>query len=326
MPHVVLAPDSFKGTMTAMEVAQALALGMVDAGWTVDVCPVADGGEGTVAALCAPETWTTAQAVNPRGDPIVTSYGWLDPSTAVIEAAAASGLTLIETSRRDAEAASTSGTGILIVDAVSRGATRIMIGCGGSATTDGGMGAVTAIGDAGGLRGAELELLTDVTVPFEDAAVIFGPQKGADPAAVERLTARLHRIAAELPRDPRGLPGTGAAGGLAGGLWSMFSATIVDGAAAVLDGVGFDSRAGGADLVVTGEGRIDEQTFHGKLISQIARRCMAQSIRCVAVVGRNDLADGRAADLGLEQIRTAGNPEELRRVAREIAGPSDRQA
>ena len=195
----------------------------------------------------------TAPAHDPLGRPIQAEYGLLeDGRSAVVEVAAASGLTRVGEDERDAETASSAGTGELIAAAAAAGPRRILIAAGGSATTDGGAGAIEAIEAAGGLDKAKLEVLCDVSVPFERAAEVFAPQKGADPAAVERLTVRLTARAGALPRDPRGRAMTGAAGGLSGGLWAAFGARLVPGAAYVLGLLGFDRRLERADAVVTG--------------------------------------------------------------------------
>ena len=162
--------------------------------------------------------------------------------TAIVEMAQASGLALVAEHERDAWAASTRGTGELVLAAVAAGAREILVAVGGSATTDGGWGAIEAIRAGGGLRGARIAVLCDVETAFEDAARVFGPQKGADAAMVDRLGARLAQLAGELPRDPRGVPATGAAGGLSGGLWAAFDAELRPGAAAVLDALRVDER------------------------------------------------------------------------------------
>jgi glycerate kinase len=160
-----------------------------------------------------------------------------------------------------------------------------------------------------------LTVVCDVTVPFEDAPRVFGPQKGADPAMVRRLEERLDRLAAEAPRDPRGVPRTGAAGGLSGGLWAWFGAELVPGAAYVLDALGFEAAAGDATLVLTGEGGLDEQTFHGKAVGEVARRCAALGVPCHAVVGSSKLTPQRASELGLAGVAQASTLEEIRVAA-----------
>ena len=195
---ILVAPDSFKGTFTASEVAGHIAAGIRTAGAAARELPVADGGEGTTEALARgldarPVLVTT---VGPWGEPVEAAVGLTADGTAVVELAVASGLNLPSAGGRDPLTASTYGTGVLIAEAARHGARRIVVAAGGSATTDGGAGAIAAIEERGGLRGAELVILSDVTTRFSDAARVFGPQKGAGPAAVELLTHRLELLAA----------------------------------------------------------------------------------------------------------------------------------
>jgi glycerate 2-kinase len=319
---LLIAPDSFKGTFSAREVAQAIARGAGAAGVAVDVCPVADGGEGTLEALLAAhggET-TTTSCHDPLGRPIAAPVGWIEHgATAIVETAAASGLQLVAAEERDAEAASTCGTGELIAAAIAAGARRVAIAVGGSATTDGGAGAIAALDATGGARGTELVVLCDVTTPFERAAEVYGPQKGADPATLRRLAERLHAQAAALPHDPRGVPMTGAAGGLSGGLWATYGAQLVPGAAWVLDALRFDARLARADAVVTGEGRLDRQTLEGKLIGEIAARCRAAARPLHAVVGSTELSPDEAATLGLASVRVASDEPAMEAAGRALA-------
>jgi glycerate kinase len=222
-----------------------------------------------------------------------------DGATAIVEVAEASGLARVAPGERDAEAASSRGTGELIVGAVEAGAQVVLVAAGGSATTDGGLGAIEAITDAGGLGGARLVVLCDVSTPFENAARVFAPQKGADAAAVKRLTRRLDRLAADWPRDPRGLAMTGAAGGLAGGLWAAFGAVLEPGAAFVLDALDYDARMRAAAAVIVGEGRLDQTSLHGKVLGEAATRARQAGVPCFAIVGTNalDLFDARILDL-----------------------------
>ena len=246
----LIAPDSFKGTLSAPEVARALAAGVTQAGAEADLCPVADGGEGTSAVLRAALGGEVLRAAShdPLGRPIEAGFTLLaDGASAALDTAAASGLPLLAPEELDAERASSYGTGELIAAAVEAGATKVILGAGGSATTDGGLGAIEALRERGGLRGAGLEILCDVTTSFENAARVFAPQKGADAAAVKRLSARLERLAGQLPRDPRGVPMGGCAGGLSGGLWAAFGAELRPGAEQVLGLLGFDRRLGAAD-------------------------------------------------------------------------------
>ncbi|MFJ5957356.1 glycerate kinase [Paenarthrobacter sp. NPDC092416] len=286
---ILVAPDSFKGTYTAAEVAAAIAAGIHDGGGSATQLPVADGGEGTFDALCRSlrASPVSVDVVNSWGEPLQAILGLAPDGTAVVEVAQASGLSTARNSPQDAMSASTYGTGLLIAAAVNLGASHVLVAAGGSATTDGGAGAVRAINDNGGLGGARITVLSDVTTPFVDAARVFGPQKGADPATVRLLEERLSQLAASYPRDPSGEPRTGAAGGLSGGLWAHFEAELVSGAEAVLDAAGFDSLLRTAEAVVVGEGRLDSQTGEGKIISAILERVRrsGRDIPVVAVVG-----------------------------------------
>src|SRR3954470_14501436 len=318
---VLLAPDSFKGTLSAPEVAAALAAPFEAAGFAVDPCPLADGGEGTVEALVEVlgGRRVEAEAHDPLGRSIVSSFALLrDGRTAVVETAAASGFGLLAPFERDAEASSTRGTGELIA-AASRHASRVLVGIGGSASVDGGEGAIEAIAAAGGLGDTGLVCLCDVRTPWERAAETFGPQKGADPAAVARLSRRLDRLAATLPRDPRGVPMGGGAGGLAGGLWAACGAELADGAGYVLEAVGFDERLRRSAAVVTGEGRLDATTLAGKVVSEVARRARAAGVPAHAVVGRDASAPDERGALGLVSIREASTVEEIVRAAGTLA-------
>lgn len=282
---ILIAPDSFKGTFTAAEVAAAIAEGIRSVGYTAVELPVADGGEGTEeilgAAMGAERIYTNT--VGPWGDPVRASYSLTADGTAYINLAAASGITLPAPGGRNAITADTYGTGLLMVDADKRGALHIVVAAGGSATTDGGAGAYAAITEYGGLHRARVTVLSDVTTPFEDAAVVFGPQKGANEDEVNVLTSRLHELATTLPKDPRGVPATGAAGGFSGGLWAHFDAELLSGADFVLDTLNFEAIVAKTDAVVVGEGRLDTQTLQGKIISAIMAR--SGSLPVYAVVG-----------------------------------------
>lgn len=308
---VIVAPDAFKGTFSATAVARAIADQIAG---SVGLA-VADGGEGTLDVL-APHGRRTARVHDPLGREIEAEYG-LDGERAVVEAARAAGLGLL--GDPDPWAASTRGVGELIVAARAAGAREIVVGLGGTATTDGGAGAVAAIGRAGGLGRARLRVLCDVTTPFELAAPVFGPQKGADPAMVLLLAERLDRLAAGMARDPRGVPMTGAAGGLAGGLWAAFDAQLVGGADYVLDRVGFDRLLPGARAVITGEGRLDLQTASGKVVTGVIGRARAAGVPVHAVVGVNALAEPDWRALGLSSVREAGTLVELAAAGRELA-------
>jgi glycerate kinase len=261
-----------------------------------------------------------ASVHDPLGRPIEARYALVrDGSTAIVEVAAASGLDLVGEAERDPERASSAGTGELIAAAIEAGARRILVAAGGSATTDGGRGAIEALEAAGGPRGAQLEVLCDTRVPYERAAEVFAPQKGASPEQVERLTSLLVAQAGALPRDPRGRAMTGAAGGLSGGLWAAFGAHLVPGAAFVLGVLGFDRRLEDADAVVTGEGRLDPQSREGKLTGEVARRCRAARVPLHAIVGQIELEPGELERLALASVAEAGTAEELEAAAERIA-------
>lgn len=316
---VLVAPDSFKGTFRASEVAGAIGRGLERAGlMPPDLCPVADGGEGTLDALLPGlgGEVVAAPAHDPLGRPTNGCFGLVeDGGTAIVETAAASGLALVAEVERDAWAASTYGTGELIAAATQAGAQVVVVAVGGSATTDGGAGALEAIEEAGGLHGARLVVLCDVRTPFEDAAKVFAPQKGADAETVARLEDRLGKLAARWPRDPRGVPMTGAGGGLSGGLWAVHGAVLEPGAPWVLDALDFDRRMRASRAVVTGEGALDLQTLQGKLVGEIGTRARQAGVPLHAIVGadRLDAFGKRMIDLmrvieapDLQQIEAAG--------------------
>jgi glycerate kinase len=320
----LVAPDSFKGTFSAPEVGGAVAAGVRAADVAVVELPLGDGGEGTLDVLVEAlgGEYRTAMVDDPLGRSRVAQYGLLPDGRGVVEMAQASGLGVVAEAERNAWAATTRGTGQLIVAAAEAGATPIIVTVGGSATTDGGGGALEVLDEAG--LEPELEVVCDVTTVFEDAPRVFGPQKGADDEMVRRLERRLDKLADSAPRDPRGLPMTGCAGGLSGGLWAFRGASLVPGAAYVLDVIGFDEHVHQADLVLTGEGRLDEQTFAGKAVGEVARRCRGAGVPCHAVVGRSELDPRRAAELGLAGVSQAQTLAQLERVGRELAASAPR--
>ena len=264
---MLAAPDKFRGTATAPQVAAAVGRAVRAAGGTCDEVPMADGGEGTLDALGGPNRTTVVSG--PLGDPVDAPWR-LDRPTAVIEMARASGLEVVGGPEgNDAVAASTFGTGELIAAAVERGAKEIIVGVGGSATTDGGLGALRALEPHARLKGIRLRVACDVRLPFVEAAEVFGPQKGASPAQVELLRRRLERLAQVYEEDHgiavAELEGSGAAGGLAGGLAAV-GAQLEPGFDLVAEALDLDARVEGADLVVTGEGFVDDQSFDGKVV------------------------------------------------------------
>ncbi|MEA2250980.1 MAG: glycerate 2-kinase [Solirubrobacteraceae bacterium] len=326
MPRpIVVAPDSFKGTFAAPIVAEAIASGIEQQGVPALRLPIADGGEGTMDALVSVLGGEVHEAIagDPLGRPRTARFAMLpDGRTAIVEMAEASGLALVAEHERDARAASTRGTGELIVAAVALGAEHVIVTVGGSATTDGGAGALDALDDAG--VAPRLTVVCDVAVPFEDAPRIFGPQKGADPETVAELEARLDELARRAPRDPRGVPMTGGAGGLSGGLWAFREAELVPGAAYVLDALRFDDAARDAVLVISGEGALDEQTFTGKAVGEVAARCARLGVPCHAVVGRSRLSDARARELGVAAVHEASTLDDLRAAGARLARLSER--
>lgn len=302
--RVVIAPDSFKGAATAREVANAIAAGLLRVTPELDVVtrPMADGGEGTVEALVdgTGGQIITETVTGPLGEPVSARYGLLgDGETAVIEMAAAAGLPLVPADRRDPRVTTTFGVGELVSRALDRGARRLILGIGGSATNDGGAGFAQALGarllDAEGrplppggaalsrldridvagldprLRQVRCLVACDVDNPLtgpRGAAAVFGPQKGATPATVAELDAALARFAAVVARD-LGVeigdrPGAGAAGGLGGGLLAFCNADLRPGVEIVIEATGLRTALVDADLVITGEGRLDGQTMSGK--------------------------------------------------------------
>jgi glycerate 2-kinase len=312
---VLVSPDSFKGTFSAKEVARAVAEGLRSVGREAIELPVADGGEGTMEVLMTAlgGELRTLTVADPLGRPVEAGFALLPDGTAVVEMAQASGLSLVAESDRDAWAASTRGTGELIAAAVEAGASKVIVTVGGSATTDGGAGALQALAEQG-IEEVDMDVVCDVRVPFERAPSVFGPQKGADPAMVERLERRLDELAATFPRDPRGVPMTGAAGGLSGGLWAALGAELVPGASYVLDAIGFDRLMRGSAFVVTGEGSLDEQTLQGKIVGEVATRCRQGGVTCHAIVGRNKLDPFGERIIDLASVTEATTLAELKRA------------
>jgi len=321
MASVLVAPDSFKGTFSAVEVADAIGRGLRAAGVEPDLCPVADGGEGTQETLLASiggEEVAVDEVRDPLGRPITAPYALVEGGRrAIVEMAMASGLALISEAERDPWAATTYGTGQLIHAAAQAGVAEIMVAVGGSATVDGGRGALDAIEDLGGI-GVRIAVLCDVTTPWERCAEIYGPQKGADDAMVRRLAERLDAYAAELPKDPRGVAMTGAAGGLSGGLWARFDAALEPGAPYVLDAVRFDERLRGCAGVIAGEGRIDEQSVMGKIVGEIGDRALAAGVPLFAIVGRNSVPPEAAERIALREVREATTLAEIEATAERL--------
>lgn len=320
-PRVVVAPDKFKGSATAAEVAAALARGLARTAPAARVLrrPIADGGEGTVDLLVE-HGWEVRSATvqGPLGDPVEARWARRG-TTAVVEAAAACGLGLLPgpPTARTAVDASTRGVGRLLDVALEPGVDRVVVGIGGTASTDGGRGAVASVlGDLLGelperWAGIRLEVACDVRNPLlgpTGAAAVYGPQKGADPATVRRLESRLAawaaRVAEARGRDLAGLPGAGAGGGLAFGLAAGLGAIVVPGLATLAELTGTADVVRGADLLVVGEGSLDEQSLYGKGPVALAGVAAEAGVPVVAVVGRCLVARAEAAAAGIGQVRT----------------------
>jgi glycerate 2-kinase len=315
---VLVAPDSFKGTFSAAEVAAAIAAGLRSADREAVELPVGDGGEGTMAVLvdALGGEVRTATVSDPLGRGVEARFAILPDGSAVVEMAQASGLALVAEAERDAWAASTRGTGELIALAVEAGVEHVLVTVGGSATSDGGAGALEALEEAG-VR-PDLDVLCDVRTAYEKAPSVFGPQKGADPELVKRLERRLDELAEQLPRDPRGVPMTGAAGGLSGGLWGELGARLVPGAAYVLDAIGFDAAMKGSAFVVTGEGSLDSQTLEGKIVGEVATRCRQGGVACHAIVGRDELDPFEERIIDLASVSEATDLHEMESAGRRL--------
>jgi len=348
MARVLIAPDKFKGSLTAAEVAQALMIGMrrVLPDLVVDVVPVADGGDGTVAAaLAAGFTRVDVTAGGPTGEPVQSCYARRG-DTAVVEVADVSGLVRLPSGRPAPLSASSHGTGEVIAAAVEAGCRHVVLGIGGSASTDGGAGILQALGarltDASGraiepgglglaelaaidleplrarMSGVQVSVACDVDNPLTGptgAAAVYGPQKGATGDQVAFLDAALGRfaevVAACTGADRRDAAGAGAAGGIGFAMLALLEAELRPGIELVLQLAGFEERLAGADLVITGEGSLDEQTLHGKAVVGVAARVRSRGIPVVAVCGRSSLSASalRAAGIGATYRLTDLEPD-----------------
>jgi glycerate 2-kinase len=338
--RIVIAPDSFKGTLTSVDVAEALARGWREARPRDEVllAPLADGGEGTLIAIEAAGgwEWRTAPATDPIGRPIEAR--WLrsaDGAHAVVELAAASGLSRLTAAERDPIGASTLGTGEVLRAVLDDGIRSITLGIGGSATSDGGSGILRALGaavhgervDLSGLdprlADVDLRIACDVTNPLlgpRGAAATYGPQKGASPAQVRQLDSALERYAHWLMRaagrDERDTPGAGAAGGTAFGLLSVGdrfrSIRLVPGVDVVMEETRLRDKIEGAGVVLTGEGRIDAQTAFGKTALGVAKVAREAGVPCIAIGGGVE-PEGEAAlwEVGAIAIGVTENPMSL---------------
>lgn len=306
--HAVVCPDKFRGTLTAQEAASAMARGLRRAGVDeVREIPLADGGEGTLDALLAAVGGSVRYetVTGPLGDPVEAAWVVLTGGLGVVEMARASGRALVA-GRNDPLRASTRGTGELIRAAARAGIRRMVVGVGGSATTDGGLGALDALGWS--LQGLEVIVACDVTTRFLDAARVYGPQKGASAAQVALLTRRLERLAQQyLDRtgaEVTGQPGGGAAGGLAGGL-AAIGARLEPGFEVVARAGGLEEAMAGARLVVTGEGRLDLTSLDGKVVGGVLGYAAAECVpHCAVIAGQvtDEARDMLSAREGLQVL------------------------
>jgi len=303
VPLAIACPDKFRGTLSAAEAAAAMGRGLRAAGIDeVLEIPLADGGEGTLDALLAARggATRTVRVTGPLGEPVEAEYALLPDGTAVVEMAKASGLSIVGR-RNDPLRASTRGTGELIAAALRGGARRVVVGVGGSASTDGGLAAVETLGWS--LAGADVTVACDVTTTFLDAATIYGPQKGASEAQVALLTRRLERLADEYRTrtgvDVTEFEGGGAAGGLAGGL-AAIGARLEPGFDVVAAAAGLEEAMGDADFVVTGEGKLDATSFDGKVVGGVLEWAAEENVDHRAVIV------GQATDEGREELSVLG--------------------
>ena len=331
---VLVAPDAFKGTFSAAVVAAAIGRGVERAGRGARLLPLADGGEGTASVLLTALGGSTGGALvrDPLGRPRRAGFVLLeDGGTAVVEVAEAGGLPLVGMpTPSTAWAASTYGTGELIAAAAATGASVVIVAAGGSASTDGGAGALEALTEVGWAqpsvtKGSDpfvtprVVVLCDVEVVWEECARVFGPQKGADDDTVRALEARLDALAATLPRDPRGVARTGAAGGLSGGLWAGADAVLEPGAAWVADALELDEALADASAVVVGEGALDATSARGKVVGEVCARAKAAGVPAYAVVGRDDSDAPLRAQLALAGVLQASTLTELESAGEQIA-------
>ena len=354
--RILIAPDKFKGSLSAQEVSDNIALGVRDAisDAAIEIAPMADGGEGTADAICKARggKWVTCSAHGPLGDPIEASYVWLGES-AVMEMSEAAGMRRLKNGVRDVLRANTFGVGEMLLDAARRGAREIIIGLGGSATNDGGLGLARALGFrflgengdeltdvaslvdlarieppvGAGVSPAKLSQMQPARLPLQlriiaavdvrnpllgpnGATHTFGPQKGASREQLELLERSLTHLAdgvtGDLGCDFRNEPGAGAAGGLGFGLMSFCDAKVQPGFEVVAEAVALEHKIKSADVIITGEGKLDDQTLEGKTPAGVAGLARKLGKRVFAIVGRAD-ANSRARDL-FDGVYELGGP------------------
>jgi glycerate 2-kinase len=359
---VIVAPNAFKGSLSATQAAIAIARGVKEVFPDAEVVeiPVADGGEGTVEALVAAHrgTYEWVNVEGPLGDPVLASYGLLDGGkTAAVELASASGYVLVTPAMRDPRKTSTYGFGQLLEAARKAGAKKIIAGIGSSATNDGGAGMAQALGyhflDAAGRelprggaalirleriddsnvnpgwRSVQVQVACDVTNPLigpEGASAVYGPQKGADPITVRMLDRALAHLADviehQLGKRVADIPGAGAAGGTGAGLIAFLDAKLISGAALVVDASGFQGALSGAQLVITGEGRADNQTAYGKAPGEVARRAQAAGVPAVLIAGTTGAGWETLLTKGFSSVTTLGQEGDNLQDLMHDAGPA----
>jgi glycerate kinase len=324
--RIVAATDKFRGTATAAEVVAAISAACWELGHDCVEIPLADGGEGTLEVFGGANR--TSKVTGPLGDPVDCEWR-LSGGLAVIESARASGLLLAGgADGNDPIAASTLGVGELLDEAITRGARRVIVGVGGSATTDGGMGALSALGGPHRLRGIDVRVACDVRTRFTDAAQVFAPQKGASPAQVEWLTVRLEQLATRYREtygvDVKKIEGSGAAGGLAGGLAAL-GAKLEPGFELISDELEVYDQVVGANLIITGEGRLDRASFDGKVVGGMCELGTELAIPVAIVAGEIDRTEvvpevGRAMVSLVERFNAERAVRETRMCVEEITG------
>ncbi|GMU41950.1 MAG: glycerate kinase [Chloroflexota bacterium] len=365
--RVLICPQEFKGTLDAAEAARAIGEGVRRVWPDAEIVlrPMADGGPGTARAVAEAAGGEIRHATvrGPLGAPVTASYAWIErpgePETAVIDAAAVVGLTLLDEAQRDPARASTEGVGELILDAVRRGASRVILGCGGTGTTDGGSGLARALGlrllDAAGhdlrpgpldlarlarveapaappVAGVEVRVAVDVRNALagpSGSVAVYGRQKGVEEWQAPALDAALHRwaagVRADLDREIETPEGSGAGGGLpAGVLAAVPHARIEAGAALVGRAIGLDEAIRAADLVITGEGSLDAQTAHGKAVAHVAALASAAGVPCLAVAGRVLARPAGIADAEPLALDAAGAAEAMRDAAPAVSAATER--
>lgn len=336
---ILVATDKFKGSLSSLEAGNAVKSGLEKRwpGSHISVYPIADGGDGfdEVMAYYFSLEKRSSAATDPLGRPITAGWSWdAERKIAFISVASASGLALLAESERNAGLTSSYGTGMLVAEAIGLGAKEIVLGLGGSATNDAGMGLLTALGfqlfdelnqpvqpvgsqlariykivPAPHVPDVVFNIASDVTNPLygeNGAAYVYATQKGATARQLEQLDAGLRSVAAILENDFDAhigqRTGMGAAGGIAAGLAAFFNVTIKPGIDLVLEASDFQQQLAGAHLVITGEGRLDDQSTQGKVVGRLAEICSQQGIKCVAVCGRNELTSEQLKAAGIQQV------------------------